>query len=992
MARTRVVLLLLCLFWFSCVWQVRGKDLQEAENDAVELLEVDEATEESSDSELEWSEEQLQEELQRKAEGLIKQLKIIEEEDTKKPTEAPLIKVRIQLPAISDEYALCLSRRDFPSQHLGADRCQYDYAQFFLYSRTNKTLQPFSQKGYWVPVFEVPDDLKTFLDGKIAFVVRPEPGNYKWNLQSSQTTYMQISNDQSGLCLQSIEEGKSAIVYGIQTQNNDLSNCGVFSILLPADDEVHGIISRLRMTVDATNTPQIVQDCVTYDKHAGSQSVLYMAPCDQARTDQRFRYSLLTHHLRTYSGNGLFFWWRGPVKSYPDMSSEEQGYGWKISIRHAGPVLVDDSRGYSGVCWSTKADGRVVVEQICETFTMLPVRKNLLIADRESMHRKTTAVVVTIPPTTPTDPVMCVTMQRNPQLQTGLSGVPLWSPLVKPCDFTTYRIEQRFVLTLDSDDSQCKGHLRWAGDLRRVMLLPASDHSQDVLMVGGMTTVPITFDFPIDRVDKIVTQTGTVQGCYKVLKHSRLGDHLAIGPQNAGSPCVNFNVKLASTVPPDSNDDANVTVIERYDARANVAMPSFATSDTNLLPRSKKLMGIRVFPGDVRNNLTRFFDFFHADLGTSGARRFRPIGFGLDPRPTGDIAANKGAPINGLVFPLRPTDLMDYPYITIDVYFTAMADRAALPSDKHGHFLLMSFARASGCVVFVSSNGLPGVRCMAKGAECLFAQVASSSSINLLDGKMHKVSLIFTHSTVPLSISLYVDGAKVLSAQSSATLSLVNSALGLNLFYDPYFWQYRPLSALMFRLSVVGDDEIAEIERVAKRLGFASVKPLSVATIQTVPAIKTNWTDCKLLKGTNGLYTGMRCTLVPLLDNQPVSVPIQAFSLSCSRAKCSIAFDANQPQLSSAYTFTYRPNFPSNFTSENVGSPSLFQDPSYVTDGFTTTTVSFGLQYAPDPAVAGGASKLEVADVTGYRCMQCCCAHLLGGFTQLVQEVIDGLF
>eukprot|EP00455_Lapot_gusevi_P021840 TRINITY_DN2282_c0_g1_i5.p2 TRINITY_DN2282_c0_g1~~TRINITY_DN2282_c0_g1_i5.p2 ORF type:complete len:107 (-),score=19.91 TRINITY_DN2282_c0_g1_i5:124-444(-) len=79
----------------------------------------------------------------------------------------------------------------------------------------------------------------------------------------------------------------------------------------------------------------------------------------------------------------------------------------------------------------------------------------------------------------------------------------------------------------------------------------------------------------------------------------------------------------------------------------------------------------------------------------------------------------------------------------------------------------------------------------------------------------------------------------------------------------------------------------------------------------------------------------------------------------------------------------YRPNYPDSFASENVGNPDLFQDPAYITDGFTTRTISIGLKFTPQGLVGGG-SHLEtsgsalvaVLDPVTYMCVQSCCGYL----------------
>eukprot|EP00455_Lapot_gusevi_P020897 TRINITY_DN2204_c0_g6_i3.p2 TRINITY_DN2204_c0_g6~~TRINITY_DN2204_c0_g6_i3.p2 ORF type:complete len:245 (-),score=61.38 TRINITY_DN2204_c0_g6_i3:70-744(-) len=138
-----------------------------------------------------------------------------------------------------------------------------------------------------------------------------------------------------------------------------------------------------------------------------------------------------------------------------------------------------------------------------------------------------------------------------------------------------------------------------------------------------------------------------------------------------------------------------------------------------------------------------------------------------------------------------------------------------------------------------------------------------------------------------------------------------------------------------------------------------------------LPAIETRWSNCRGV-GSEHQQTGVRCQLKVTLNGQPYSVSRDVFSLACSRSKCSIDFDANQPSKGSSFMFTYSPNYPSTFESEDVGSPGLFPDQAILTDGFSVGLANFGIDY--QPGQENVLLETEVVDVMKYKSKQTCCA------------------
>eukprot|EP00455_Lapot_gusevi_P005548 TRINITY_DN1237_c0_g1_i15.p1 TRINITY_DN1237_c0_g1~~TRINITY_DN1237_c0_g1_i15.p1 ORF type:complete len:750 (+),score=134.34 TRINITY_DN1237_c0_g1_i15:66-2315(+) len=640
-------------------------------------------------------------------------------EDEPLPEQAT---IRIQLPA-AEGSLLCVAVESSPIPHLGSRPCSYASNQFFTFDRKTSTLYSEDDDGnyqYWVPAIKPPKELANQLAGKVAIIGSDEPGEWTWGVNLRENNRIRINRKSTGgrICLQASEEGKQALLYGVRLSEElrDYSSCGFFTTLFPSDESVEIAITRLHKIPDASGVFQDVKDCVAYDADHGNQSALYMTQCDFRRPEQRFQYNLITTHLSTLNGTGLFFWWRGPIKSYPDLEPTDAGYGWNFNVRRSGSVVANDKRGYSGVCW-TVINNRISVEQICDVFSMMPLKSSLMFKSIESAARNFYSVVVTQPAASPNGKPKCLTIFRNPQYEekSSFKGRPLWGLEFRPCDFSTYRVDQRFVLSVDpygspecfANSTYCEGQLRWSGDVRNVVILPrrfmAYHLHSDTPMVGASasdTDVPYLFTFPLNKKSPVTVKSRGRKGCYKVMD-----GQLALGPTGSGTACLQLQVLFTSSVPPESLD-VGVATIERYDSRSVVALPTAGNTDTSDLQTARKSLAARSINHKLRMKLMRLFDFFYADLGRSGSRRFRAIG-NLDTRPNGALVANsKPGSGSGILLPLERDDFGPYNWILIDVYFRALQDLI-----QNKSYVLWSFARGSGCVVYVTYTGMPGLKC-----------------------------------------------------------------------------------------------------------------------------------------------------------------------------------------------------------------------------------------------------------------------------------------
>eukprot|EP00455_Lapot_gusevi_P040744 TRINITY_DN463_c0_g1_i5.p1 TRINITY_DN463_c0_g1~~TRINITY_DN463_c0_g1_i5.p1 ORF type:complete len:530 (-),score=225.58 TRINITY_DN463_c0_g1_i5:223-1812(-) len=143
-----------------------------------------------------------------------------------------------------------------------------------------------------------------------------------------------------------------------------------------------------------------------------------------------------------------------------------------------------------------------------------------------------------------------------------------------------------------------------------------------------------------------------------------------------------------------------------------------------------------------------------------------------------------------------------------------------------------------------------------------------------------------------------------------------------------------------------------------------------------LPPLKTAWRNCESIMNGDAVE-GMRCLLTVTSNGQPYSVARDVFTLGCSRPNCEIYFDEASPKdESDSFWFTYRPNYPRKFNSENVGNPDRFTDLATITDGFSIGQASFGIKYTPDPEATAAPAFVEVSDVMRYRLRQSCCVSV----------------
>eukprot|EP00455_Lapot_gusevi_P029416 TRINITY_DN314_c0_g1_i18.p1 TRINITY_DN314_c0_g1~~TRINITY_DN314_c0_g1_i18.p1 ORF type:complete len:434 (+),score=113.32 TRINITY_DN314_c0_g1_i18:88-1389(+) len=382
---------------------------------------------------------------------------------------------------------------------------------------------------------------------------------------------------------------------------------------------------------------------------------------------------------------------------------------------------------------------------------------------------------------------------------------------------------------------------------------------------------------------------------------------------------------------------------------------------------------------DVRAQFERFFDMFYADLGDFGHRRFRlHSGSRFQVRATGELLVR-----GGMVFPVLPS-----PEVTSSSYtlFEMSVRFFRIELKRSGSFLLMSNARASGCIVYATFAGRIGLKCYNNYQVVAQSHITgwgprTSEAFSMVNGAVHRVSLLLSTQSGG-QVILFLDSVPLFTLPY--VWSPAESSPNLYLFVDPYFWQYsQPLpekvsnswGTWMYHASVYAANDVNRLISIATTFWRHKMNFFdnSVPAIQAPTDLRTTWSNCTFYrnKKTN-LFYALRCTLTP-----SIRVPVDVLSLTCSRPTCSIEFilpskvklPCDIPTADS-YDFVYKPNFPATFTSESVGKRPSLKDPSFVSDGFQTRLVSFDLAFVQDNSFSLLETDASIMDLCRYRCLE----------------------
>eukprot|EP00455_Lapot_gusevi_P048081 TRINITY_DN6596_c0_g1_i7.p1 TRINITY_DN6596_c0_g1~~TRINITY_DN6596_c0_g1_i7.p1 ORF type:complete len:336 (+),score=59.15 TRINITY_DN6596_c0_g1_i7:67-1008(+) len=226
--------------------------------------------------------------------------------------------------------------------------------------------------------------------------------------------------------------------------------------------------------------------------------------------------------------------------------------------------------------------------------------------------------------------------------------------------------------------------------------------------------IPYTFDFPFDKTDYITRKTEL--GGVECLGYDEESQRIRLSTEQA--KCVKFTMKYA----PEQGygkDDPEVVTLARFDYNAVAYFDKHSDNEESTSDAEKRELALKVSSKVTeRYKFFQDYDPFFADLGITGRRRARHSGRGMQVLPSGELVPFANSQ-SGVAIPLSPAPrLLQYKYIAISVYFSIQKLQVL------GDALLLSFARTSGCVLYLTGQtALLGIKCYKQGQEMFTQQV-----------------------------------------------------------------------------------------------------------------------------------------------------------------------------------------------------------------------------------------------------------------------------
>eukprot|EP00455_Lapot_gusevi_P023568 TRINITY_DN2446_c0_g1_i6.p1 TRINITY_DN2446_c0_g1~~TRINITY_DN2446_c0_g1_i6.p1 ORF type:complete len:1050 (+),score=413.15 TRINITY_DN2446_c0_g1_i6:55-3150(+) len=908
--------------------------------------------------------------------------------------------------------------------YIGRDTCSYDLSRIFRYDTETKTLMSMQFPDTYANV-----NPKYRAVGTDAYrIMFHDLDNVKERESTSSDEAYQIfgTPKQWGpLIFRNMAFGDDGLNYCWQilatsaaraiplSKEGETASCTVMRIIPLADDISEGVIA----------TPDKAQ-CATYNADVEDQSVLSLSACDPANANQQFLFNEVTGQVRWkrdleagfFANPAIFMWWSGNLKSYETLPpTGENNYGWDFS---SGYAISRDTRGYSGFCWTVLEDSQIVVNQTCSALNFYPTVGALA---RANDDYRSTAVQVQVKDADGT--ISCLYFNRGQEkIETqkvqrtkrrsllkiirskwkfSKGKVSFFQVELRECDADPFRsVRQRFILSAPAasqcapaqltGEKECAGHVRWSGDpqnsliwMRRKLNVDAmmdpntnvneqyselDPDAEEVIMTpqsGREVDMKWSWKLPINKWAPIKPSEG--EGCWTARDGQK---HKKLYFSRVGQDCLEF--KLAPLVRR-ANLPASVNLITAYEGPTSVIVSLDPKFDKIVKGMGKLVRG----SARVREWLQgAFASIYYADLSFWGTHRVNRVNTRMTAKSLKvDLGGYVTAP-----FVAARGDVATSPFGLITLNFE-LSKPLLHRSARRGSKYLFGFRRITGCVAYVTEAGSLGLSCTWDSGKTTTCQVRFTN-LALNDEKPHEVGLLYSTDVSKPSL-LYVEKQLVGSCPTSGKMTLAKAAQSVSVFSDPNTWQFGASKGeiIKFRVSTGAYDDLKKV--AAGDIPDAPAKleleggPSGVKIEATLlPALSTTWDSCQPTEK-DGQTVSISCQLnVRSASGAAISVPRDAFSLACSRPLCDIRFDDKQPDVGSKFQFTYSPNYPTTFLSEDVGSPDRFPDTSMLTDGFTNGNADFGIKYEPAITAEEALLELGVSDVMRYRCKEACCSAI----------------
>eukprot|EP00455_Lapot_gusevi_P028360 TRINITY_DN3021_c0_g1_i9.p1 TRINITY_DN3021_c0_g1~~TRINITY_DN3021_c0_g1_i9.p1 ORF type:complete len:685 (+),score=113.37 TRINITY_DN3021_c0_g1_i9:130-2184(+) len=619
----------------------------------------------------------------------------------------------------------------------------------------------------------------------------------------------------------------------------------------------------------------------------------------------------------------VFFWWRSSIRAYtslpPNFATSSDYYAWDLNTQgDVAPILSRDVRGYSGSCMAYAAGNvntQVVGSQQCGLFQFKPVNP---------------------PPKPPLVGSIRIKVITNGQTKCLLQRLEAYDCNVWTLPIPamgTSQLLQQFIM-ISASDTPCAG--------------TACDSIKAKIAGGYSATDGVMWPNPDVNAYRREMQFGTWQDAQPYWIVS-LRKWSVVRPAN-GNGCWAFDGALYLSQTGACSQFYIEPFYESTDVPRSVA-PIFGIHQDYrdfIQARGRQIM-LNYGVAPLKKFDFRGTSFFVNDnsiqVNPSGSSRTAFLMPMSVPRQPNGVSPSRG----GILLPWTESNAFAQPptFGLINVRYTSYITNP--PAGKS--YLLMSFLRHSGCLVYVTSGNQLGMECYNNGrkiSSCLsqpvqgrYGTTSPFRDQSLWNRPILDVIVSFLYSTqAGVDSVLYIAGHAVLSCPTSENWTPPASDY-IRLFDDDSQWRFDPLPAYVRHASYYEGANFNDLFTVVQKLRDPNVE----FTLRPPMTGSTTWTNCQPTTS-GGQVQSLRCNVVLSGD-----VTVGSLALACSRLGCSIQLVAQNPPI-----IEYKPNYPSNFVSENAGGYLALPDVAYLTDGFTIQ------RFQADMTFTGTASYLEVEE------------------------------
>eukprot|EP00455_Lapot_gusevi_P041804 TRINITY_DN488_c0_g1_i4.p1 TRINITY_DN488_c0_g1~~TRINITY_DN488_c0_g1_i4.p1 ORF type:complete len:625 (+),score=104.07 TRINITY_DN488_c0_g1_i4:168-1877(+) len=284
-------------------------------------------------------------------------------------------------------------------------------------------------------------------------------------------------------------------------------------------------------------------------------------------------------------------------------------------------------------------------------------------------------------------------------------------------------------------------------------------------------------------------------------------------------------------------------------------------------------------------------------------------------------------------------------------------------------YLLMSNWKNSGCVVYLTSGSRLGLKCYKLGKQissCLSQNIIMSNRFsrqvynlfnNVSTDVVPTVALLYSTKAGTDNI-IFLNGSPVLRCPTSESWTPL--AGKIQFLDDNSQWQYQPLGAIVRSASFMESHIYQDLVTVAQM----AAKPTLNYTSTPETLVSTSWSNCYAITNASKI-SAVRCNV------SLSGLDVGALSLACSRPGCAIEIISQSPVV-----VEYRPNYPRQFKSEDVGSFVQLVDDAWLTDGFSSYRFQANMDFTQQSSnlevleEVDNTGALQVGDSFKYMCVE----------------------